>query len=121
MKVVFDTKLTTRRGAIYCMYLKKLPPNETATSSMAEPTGDEPTMNINRAHELFGHCDENTTRKMASAMGVRLVRGCMTPYEACGLAKAKQKTSQKSVVISKQKFRTKEYFWISLALPCQNS
>ena len=95
MKVVFDTKLTTRRGAIYCMYLKKLPPNETATSSVEEPTDDAPAMNINRAHEVFGHCDENTTRKIASAMGVRLVRGCMTPCEACGLAKAKQKNVPK--------------------------
>ena len=50
---------------------------------------------IKLAHDLFGHCDEARTRKMAKAQGFKISRGTLGPCEACAAGKAKQKNVTK--------------------------
>lgn len=54
-------------------------------------------MSIQKAHELLGHGDENTTRQSAKSLGWRITRGSLKPCVSCAVAKAKAKnTSKKS-------------------------
>ena len=48
-------------------------------------------MNIQKAHELLGHGDEESTRKTAQELGWILTRGTLKPCLYCAKAKAKQK------------------------------
>lgn len=48
-------------------------------------------INVNLAHELFDHGDENSTQETAAALGYEIARGAMKPCKACADAKAKQK------------------------------
>jgi hypothetical protein len=52
-------------------------------------------MTMRQAHEKFGHCSEDTTRKTAKALGIELSRGLLGPCAACAAGKAKQKAVPK--------------------------
>ena len=104
-QIKFDIKIKTPKGAVYCMYLKrKEAPTEAGIASLdttkkiAPPSKPKITMNINHAHQLFGHCDEGTTRQAAYAQGYGIVRGTLKPCEYCATAKAKQKSVPKLTV-----------------------
>ena len=89
--VVFDIKVNTTEGVIYCMYLRRTLP-EVAAANVQMPV----KMNIVQAHAKFGHCDEAATRQAAKILGIELVKGTLPPCEACAAAKAKQKNVPKS-------------------------
>ena len=90
-EIKFDIKVTTAKGALYCAYLKR--------EVGAIGTNDKPNkgkkISINTAHEIFGHADEETTRKIAKELGYELTRGTMKPCVSCAIAKAKQKNVPK--------------------------
>ena len=70
------------------MYLER----ETAQIAARKPR----IMTVQRAHEVFGHCDEEKTRSTAKLLGIELARaGKLGPCEACATAKAKQKNVPK--------------------------
>ena len=48
------------------------------------------TLWISQAHELLGHCDEDTTRDMAKHLEWDIVRGKMPPCQACAMGKTKR-------------------------------
>ena len=48
-------------------------------------------MNINTAHYLLGHRNEDSTRKTAKQMGWELTRGSLKPFKCCTKSKTKQK------------------------------
>ena len=108
MELRFDIKITTKRGALYCMYMKRNSGDvvgaqvdsndpEESTSGMSSVKNEmKPTIGIEKAHHLFGHASEDETRKTAEALGYRVVRGTLKPCDACTAAKAKQKNVPKA-------------------------
>ena len=83
-----------------CMYLKRDTTNimnatTTSTNVNSNKVGASSSysksLSIKVAHDLFGHCDEARTRKMAEAQGFKITRGTLGPCEACAAGKAKQK------------------------------
>ena len=90
-QIRFDIKITTRKGAIYCMYFKRNQKTEVGA------TATENKMNIVKAHGLFGHGHEDNNRKTAKALGIDIVRGTLPPCAACTAAKAEQKAITKNV------------------------
>lgn len=52
------------------------------------------TIDVSKAHSLFGHASEDTTRKTAALYGLK-VTGTMDLCDACATAKAKQKNVNK--------------------------
>jgi hypothetical protein len=81
-KVVFDIKIHTPKGMVFCMNLRcKVQLIEKALIAMT----------INEAHNHFGHMGEETTKAMAKALGITLKPGAMVPCEACATGKARQK------------------------------
>ena len=110
MELRFDIKITTKRGALYCMYLKRDDLGEvmggqveTTTSIDKEVNSKKslkddklkPKIGVDKADCIFGHASEDETRKTAEALGYRVVRGTMKPCDACAAAKAKQKNVPK--------------------------
>jgi hypothetical protein len=85
----FDIKIPIPKGALYATYFKCN--METGLAVMS--TGAK--MLIMKAHDLLGHCDEDTTCKAAREYGW-LLTGSWKPCEACAAAgKAKQKNVPK--------------------------
>jgi hypothetical protein len=57
-----------------------------------------PTYNINKAHELLGHNNENDTRQMVSHLGWTITRGSLGICESCANAKARQMNVPKKTI-----------------------
>ena len=97
-RIVFDIKIETPKGAIYCMRMKrKAVRNEAGATSLniesriMPPVKPKVTININHAHQLYGHYDEPTTRQAVYARGIGIVRGTLKPCNHCAMAKSKQR------------------------------
>ncbi len=54
---------------------------------------DPKSMTVNCAHKLFGHHSEVWTRQIAKALGITITQGSMETFEACDIAKARQKNT----------------------------
>ena len=82
MRLCFDIKVDTPKGAVYAMYIKR-------ETKIAVPgvdgvkDGKKTTINIMQVHELLAHCDENATRDTAKHLVWNIVRGKMPPWEVC--------------------------------------
>jgi hypothetical protein len=87
-QIKFDIIIPTPKGALYCMYFKR-------KSEMSMSVTDSGTkMNITKAHELLGHCNEEMTREAAKNMGW-ILTGPWKEYASCAAGKAKQKNVPK--------------------------
>ena len=90
----FDIKISTAKGALYCMCLRR----EVAAVGVESISPNKgKAISINTAHQIFGHVDENSTRKMAKQLGYELSRGTLKACESCAIAKAKQKNIPKII------------------------
>ena len=58
-------------------------------------------MNINMAHCLLGHCNEDSVRKTARELGWVLMHGTLKPCKHCAKSKAKQKKVRKEAIGTK--------------------
>ena len=67
--IKFDIVIPTKHGAIYAGYFKR----KDEVSGAAPEAGTQ--MNIEKAHQLLGHCSEATTRKMAKVLEWTISRG----------------------------------------------
>ncbi len=92
-RIVFDIKVDTPKGVIYCMYFKRK--DTTAIRETSHATTDGVTMNIMQAHRRLGHANEDAIRKTCKHLGWKLVRGSMQVCTACTAAKAKRKNIPK--------------------------
>ena len=83
--VSFDIVVKTARGAIFaCRFLR----NKEIGGVSAEK---EMVLNIQKAHALLGHGNEEDTRSTAKALGWAITKGTLKPCAACAISKAKQK------------------------------
>ena len=101
-KIKFDIRIEMPKGVLWCAYIKRHDPeNEVATEandviSDNPPVRDEKEiksvlkLNIERAHAILGHSNENATRKTAAALDIQITRGSLKTCEPCTVAKAKQ-------------------------------
>jgi hypothetical protein len=87
-RINFNIKIPTPKGALYPMYFKCN--METGLAAMS--TGAK--IPIMKAHNLLGHCDEDTTCKAAREYGW-LLTSSWKPCKACAAGKAKQKNVPK--------------------------
>ena len=82
--------MPTAKGAIYaCKFMQEAEVISTCADVSAQ-------MNINTAHCLLGHRNEDSIRKTAKEMGWVLTRGVLKTCEHCAMAKAKQKMLERS-------------------------
>jgi hypothetical protein len=97
--IEFDIKVETKKGVLYCMRVKRNPVgNETGMAGANDEKINEDKkkpkakmMNIQTAHEKFGHMDEARTRAAAAHLGITIVREMLKPCKDCAVRKAKQK------------------------------
>ena len=84
-EITFDIVILTVRGAIFaCRFIRDADINAASTDVGVR-------LNIDKAHRLLGHGDEESTRHTAKQLGWIITRGNMKPCMACARAKAKQK------------------------------
>jgi hypothetical protein len=87
-KIVFDIKITTSTGTLYCAYMKR---KFELTDLSTDGKRNEVTYTVLQAHERLGHSNEDATRATAEAVGMKLRKGGMGTCLACTIGKAKQK------------------------------
>jgi hypothetical protein len=92
----FDIVVKTRQGAVFAARFVR------DAEINAASTAEGISMNINKAHALLGHCNEDTTRQVARGLGWTITRGSLKPCAHCAIAKAKQKNTVK-VSVSEDK------------------
>jgi hypothetical protein len=85
----FDIVVPTEKGAVYaCKFARNV---EVAAGSIGKPV----RLNINMAHSLLGHRNEDSVRKTARELGWFISRGTLKPCEHCAQSKARQKNVRK--------------------------
>ena len=85
VSINFDIVVPTAKGAVYvCKFVQE-------TEVVTANTDVGACMNINTAHCLLGHRNEDSVRKTAKEMGWVLTRGNLRPFKHCAKSKAKQK------------------------------
>jgi hypothetical protein len=90
----FDIVVPIEKGAIYaCKFVRTVE----VTTASAERTMK---VNINMAHCLLGHRNEDSVQKPAKESGWVLTLGTLIPCEYCDRSKAKQKNVRKESIIS---------------------
>jgi hypothetical protein len=101
--IIFDIRVKTPKGVLWCAYIKRPESNREITAGMSnnksinQPKGSvqeltpEIKMNIERAHAILGHSSEETTWRTAAALGMGITRGTLKTCKSCAIAKAKQK------------------------------
>ena len=72
-------------------------------------------MNIEKAHRLTGHYDENRTRKIAKVLGWVLKPGELLPCKACSVVRAKQCAICKDSKSKSKATRARERLFSDLA------
>ena len=88
--IQFDIVVKTPRGAIFAAHFVR----DSEVNAASTEAGT--SMNINKAHALLGHRDEDSTRNTAKHLGWRITRGTLDPCVHCAKAKAKQRRTVKS-------------------------
>ena len=83
--IEFDIVILTARGAIFaCRFIRDADINAASTEAGTR-------MNVQKAHGLLGHGDEESTRRTAKHLNWVITRGKLPPCVHCAKAKAKQK------------------------------
>ena len=101
-ELLFDIKITTPSGFIYCMYFKRKGNNAEfsvpainsegkRTIEKADVSTKAPRMSVQMCHDLMGHSSEAANRKTAKHIGWVITRGKLKPCSSCAAGKAKQK------------------------------
>jgi hypothetical protein len=109
-KIVFDIIIQGGSGLIACMYLKRSANIAAGNNKLKVSSKYSRCIPIKLAHDLFGHCDEARTRRMAEAQGFRIARGTLGPCEACAAGKANQKNVSKESDHEKAKSSNERIF-----------
>ena len=88
-EICFDIVIKTAYGAIYAgRFIRK---TEISAASVTKGVA----MNVNKAHSLLGHGDEESTRATARHLGWTITRGALKPCVYCARSKARQKNVTK--------------------------
>jgi hypothetical protein len=83
-KIVFDIKITTSTGVIYCAYMKR---KFEFTNLSTDGKQKEVTYTVLQAHERLGHSNKDATRATADVIGMKLRKGGWKPALLAQLAK----------------------------------
>jgi hypothetical protein len=117
----------TQKGVLWCAYIKRNEPkSEIAAESSNLKSNNQPAesekglksaikMNIERAHAILGHSNEDTTQKKAVALNMQLTMGSLKTCEPCTVAKARQMNVNSGSKESKaEKFNGRVYHDIAI-------
>ena len=86
----FDIVIPTKKGAIYCAYIKRKTNGEVQAGNLVSGSIDAA-----RAHDLLGHSHEDSTKETARYLGWNVKKGGMGKCQSCAEVKAKQKNIPK--------------------------
>ena len=109
-KLVFDIKIRTKNGVIFYAYLQR----EHEISTVLASTST--TMNIEKAHIITRHHDEEQTHKIALELGCPLKNGPMMLCKACSVRKTRQFEINKHVDNSKKATRAGKILFLDLPM-----
>ena len=82
-KLVCDIKVQTNKGFVFAIMLKR----RQGPSSVRELTN----LSYQELHDMYAHCNERETRKIADHFGIPISKESAKPCESCAVGKAKQK------------------------------
>jgi hypothetical protein len=102
VKIVFDIRIDTQKGAVFCGYFKRNMPigidgAHTRTDYNVAMMSINQLMSVNQAHSKLGHLSETMTRQAVQALNWKLKPGTMHPCEDCAIGKARQKNVPKNL------------------------
>ena len=96
---MFDIKIKTPKGALFCAYFKR---KEVATT--AKNSGNQ--MSVRLAHDVSGHTAKEDSKIMMKYLGYKVAQGEIQLCSACAEAKARQ-TNLTTRILSRQVVRMK--------------
>jgi hypothetical protein len=99
-KIVFDIKITTSTGAIYCAYMKRKFEQKNLSTDEKQKKG---MCTVLQAHKRLGNSNEDATRATSDVIGMKLRKGGMGSCLVCTIGKAKQKNVKKKSEGTKSK------------------
>ena len=83
-KIVFDIKLITQKGIIFCIYFKR-------TLTGTEISAAVIKTNSGKAHDILGNCNRRATIEAAEALDWVITGVESNPYMHCTEAKTKRR------------------------------
>eukprot|EP00957_Ditylum_brightwellii_P132373 10094246-Ditylum_brightwellii.AAC.1 len=98
-KVVFNTQIPAKEGLIFAVYINGK--HNTEMANAGTEVQRDFCLNINKAHGLLGHADEERCRAAAKNLGWVITCGKLNACELCAVGKAHQKNVPKESEHSK--------------------
>ena len=83
-KLVFDVKIATKNGVIFCAYLQR----EHKIAATLANTGTT-VMIIKKAHIMIKHHDKEQTHRIVLESGWPLKKRAMMPCKTCSIGKVR--------------------------------
>jgi hypothetical protein len=90
------------KGVLWCAYIKRNEPKSDIAAESNDLKNNNQTveskkglksaikMNIERAHAILGHSNEDTTQKTAAVLNKQITRGSLKTCEPCAVEKVRQ-------------------------------
>ena len=94
MVIQFDIIIPTNNGVLHCAYFKRTG-EVTSVEVVSRAIGKGTQMSIEKAHQLPGHYNENSTRKTTKQLEWKITCDALKSCENCAVAKAQQKNVHK--------------------------
>ena len=83
-KIVFDIRLITQKGIIFCIYFKRALTGTEISATVIK-------MNSGKAHDILGHCNHRATIEAIEALNWAITGVENKPCMHCTATKAKRK------------------------------
>ena len=99
VKIVFDIRIDTDQGALYCAYFKRGGKGEVAAPAANADEGKKLKLSIKQAHARLGHCSEQMAREASKSLNWEITRGGLGACADCAIGKAKQKNIPKTTLV----------------------
>ena len=100
LKVTFDIKIKTPKGAIFAIYLKRKVNDDKEVAAVMPDKNKSISTTV--AHGLTGHINETDSKKIVKHLGYKVSRGSAPKCEPCAQSKAKQKSLPSRITVIKK-------------------
>ena len=126
-EIKFDIRVEIPKGVLWCTYFKRNDSENEVAMEASDVIGNSAPvkdvteiksilkLNIDQAHAILRHANEDTTRKTAAALNMQITRGLLKTCEPCAIVKAKQmNVNNESEGIKADKFNGRVYHDIAM-------
>lgn len=92
-ELVFDVKVETPKGVLYCIKMKRDAAAETITVNIEKKKKNvgKPTMSLAKVCKIMGHINNEMMKKVFKYLNIKITKETATTCNSCAVAKMKRR------------------------------